>query len=69
MDGNLAYAESDKLNVSKSHFSLTLGKTLHDIKRVRVWDASLKENWPSIRKSVLAKRQAFKPQPHNYIKK
>jgi len=68
MNGNLAYAESKKLNIEKSHFSLTLGKTLHDVKRVRVWDASLKADWAEKKKEVLSKRAEFKAQPHTYKK-
>jgi len=68
MDGNLAYTESDRINVEKSHFSLTLGKTLHDVKRVRVWDAKLKSNWQDTKKEILSKRVDFKAQPHTYKK-
>ena len=68
MDGNLAYANSEKLNVGKGHFSLTFGKTLHDVKRVRVWEAKLKPTWNEKKQEVLSGRVPFKAQPHNYKK-
>jgi hypothetical protein len=68
MDGNIAYAKSDKINVDKKLFSLTLGKTRHDIKHVRVWNASLKKNWSANKEKILSKRKPFKAQTHTYTK-
>jgi hypothetical protein len=68
MGDNLAYANSEKINVPKLQFSLTLGVTLHDIKRVRVWEASLKDDWAENKEKVLAKRKPYKAQPHAYKK-
>jgi hypothetical protein len=68
MDGNLAYSESQTSNVEKILISLTLGKTLHDIKSVKVWEATLKRDWQKNKGKILNKRQDFKIQKHHYIK-
>ncbi|MEK6237572.1 MAG: hypothetical protein N2C14_22935, partial [Planctomycetales bacterium] len=68
MAGNLAYARSEKINVPKTQFSLTLGKTIHAVKRVRVWEASLKSDWPKNKAGVLAKRRPFQSRTHAYKK-
>ena len=66
MEGNLAYAQSEKLNVEKKSFSLSFGSGVHDVKSVRVWEASLKKDWLKNKSKVLIKREEFTPQKHNY---
>jgi hypothetical protein len=68
MDGNLAYAESEKINVDKTLFNLTLGKTIHDVKSVKAWEATLKDDWYKKKTNILKRRQDFNPQPHKYSK-
>ena len=56
MGDHAAYAQSKELRASKNLVSLTTGKTWHEVKRIRVWKASLNPEWPDLKESVLKKR-------------
>ena len=70
MGTHVAYAKLKKLNVDKTKVALTLGKTWHEVKRVRVWEAEARTNpvWAKQKAKVLGKRKEFKAQPHDYKK-
>jgi hypothetical protein len=68
MGEHIAYAKLSELAVDKTTISITLGKTWHEIKRVRVWAAEPSPTWSAAKSKVLAKRQPFTPQKHSYTK-
>jgi len=59
MGDHVAYAKSDELSASKNLVSLTLGKTWHEVKRVRIWKAEPNPNWKKVRAHVLKARTKF----------
>ena len=65
---HVAYAKFNELRGDKTKVALTLGKTWHEVKRVRVWHAKRIDSWPTLRKQILSKRKPFEPQTHNYQK-
>ena len=57
MGDHVAYAQNKELRASKNLVSLTTGKTWHEVKRIRIWKASLNPEWPDLKESVLKKRK------------
>ena len=66
MDNHIAYAQAESISLPKNLVSLTMGSTWHEIKRVRIWEASANPDWKKQKTQVLKSRQAFSPQIHNY---
>lgn len=66
MGNHIAYAQAKQIEMPKNLVSLTMGTTWHEIKRVRVWEASANPSWSSRKGRILASRREFQPQTHNY---
>jgi hypothetical protein len=68
MGNHVAYAKAAQFRMPKNLLSVTLGKTWHEIKRVRIWQAQPHPDWGTDKAAILAARKRFKPIPHNYQK-
>ena len=60
MGDHVAYAKSAEIRAPKNLVSLTLGKTWHEVKRVRIWQAESNPAWKKQRAVVLESRIDFK---------
>ncbi len=52
----------------KDLVSLTLGKTWHEIKRVRIWHAEPNAEWTTKKYDIVMSRKPFSPIVHTYKK-
>lgn len=68
MGDHLAYAKAEQIRIPKNLLSLTLGKTWHEIKRVRIWHAKPHPDWPTKKATLLKARHTFAPMVHAYKK-
>lgn len=68
MGDHIAYANAPQLASPKNTMSLTMGKTWHEIKRVRIWRARANPEWSEKKKAILSKRVPFEAGPHIYVK-
>ena len=59
MGNHVAYAKAAEIKVPKNLVSLTFGKTWHEVKRVRIWEAKPNPNWPEQRATALKTRKQF----------
>ena len=66
MGHHVAYAKAAQIGMPKNLVSLTLGTTWHEIKRVRIWQATANASWPSRKKKCLESRTDFTPRIHDY---
>jgi len=66
MGHHVAYAKAAQIGMPKNLVSLTLGTTWHEIKRVRIWQATANSSWPSRKKKSLESRKEFTPHIHDY---
>jgi hypothetical protein len=66
MGPHVAYAKFDELKGQKTKVSLTLGKTWHEVKRVRVWEATANPKWSVNKEKTLSTRRQFSAMPHQY---
>lgn len=66
MGDHIAYAKADQIKMPKNLVSLTMGTTWHEIKRVRIWEASKNPSWPSHKQQHLKTRNSFVPRVHNH---
>jgi len=62
MGDHVAYARSDEIGASKNLISLTLGKTWHEVKRVRIWKALPNPDWKKNKATLLKTRVEFVPE-------
>ena len=62
MGDHVAYAKSDEIRSAKNLVSLTMGKTWHEVKRVRIWKAEPNSDWARIKAELLRKRVNFTPE-------
>ena len=68
MGDHLAYCQLDELKVDKTTISITLGKTWHELRSVRVWEALPNPKWSEVNAETLSQRKPFKPMKHAYQK-
>ena len=66
MGHHVAYAKATQIGMPKNLVSLTLGTTWHEIKRVRIWQATSNSSWLSRKKKSLESRTEFTPHIHDY---
>ncbi|GAB5559738.1 MAG: hypothetical protein SynsKO_13850 [Synoicihabitans sp.] len=66
MGDHVAYAQSPEITRPKNLVSLTFGTTWHEVKRVRIWEATAHPEWAANKADALASRQPFAPTPHDY---
>ena len=66
MGNHLAYAKANPIREPKNLVSLTMGKTWHEVRRVRIWKAKPNPEWNMLKANTLAGRRPFEPQTHNY---
>ncbi|MAG92400.1 MAG: hypothetical protein CMJ48_01430 [Planctomycetaceae bacterium] len=55
-DDHIAYGKYDELDTDKTSLSLTLGKSPHDLKRLRIWQALPNPDWNANKQKLLAQR-------------
>ncbi|MBC8326173.1 MAG: hypothetical protein H8E27_11180 [Verrucomicrobia subdivision 3 bacterium] len=65
---HVAYAQAEQIRLPKNLVSLTTGATWHEIKRVRIWEATPNPNWPAKKAATLQVRNPFTPGVHRYVK-
>jgi hypothetical protein len=68
MDNHVAYAKAERIRMSKNLVSLTMGTTWHEIKRVRIWQATANPEWVAKKADALKSRKPFDPVVHDYGK-
>ena len=68
MGNHIAYAKAEQIRMPKNLVSLTLGTTWHEIRRVRIWQATPNPQWPQIKAKLLSPREPFAPVVHDYRK-
>ncbi len=66
MGSHVAWAKADEMRSPKNQVTLTLGKTWHEVKRVRIWEATLDPEWPNRKSAAINSRNNFAPVPHSY---
>lgn len=66
MGRHVAYARAKQIEMPKNLVSLTMGTTWHEIKRVRIWNATANPAWPAHKDKTLESRIEFKPHIHDY---
>ena len=59
MGDHVAYARSAEIRAAKNLVSLTLGKTWHEVKRVRIWKAAPNPDWKKNKRRILKTRVEF----------
>lgn len=69
MGDHVAYAKAEQIRMPRNLVSLTLGKTWHEIKRVRIWHAEQHPDWAMAKKDTLKSRQPFTAVVHSDKKK
>lgn len=62
MGDHVAYAKSHEIRSAKNLVSLTMGKTWHEVKRVRIWKANPNPEWVGNKAAVLKTRVDFRPE-------
>ena len=68
LSGHVAYAQAEQIQLPKNLVSLTTGATWHEIRRVRIWQATPNPNWPRVKTATLQNRKPFTPSVHRYVK-
>lgn len=68
MGEHVAYAKAEQIRQPKNLVSLTLGKTWHEIREVRIWKATPNPDWEMSKVEILSHRLPFTPMPHQYGK-
>ena len=68
MGSHVTYAQAEQIGIPKNQVSLTLGTTWHEIKRVRIWEATRNPHWKARKAEFLSSRQPFTPMVHDYRK-
>jgi len=66
MDDHVAYSKFSELSGPKTKVALTLGTTWHEIRHVRIWNASARSTWGQDKDRILSARQKFSASPHQY---
>jgi hypothetical protein len=68
MGDHVAYARAAPIQTPKNLVSLTLGKTWHEVRRVRIWRAEARplRSWEEQKSKILSSRQPFAAKPHDY---
>jgi len=68
LGGNFGYAQAEHIRMPKNLVSIQTGGTWYEIKRVRIWEATLNSGWSERKASILSNRNPFTPHVHDYVK-
>lgn len=68
MGDHIAYSKANPIREPKNLVSLTLGKTWHEVRQVRIWKAEPNPEWEALKAKTVAPRRPFEPKPHQYKK-
>jgi len=66
MGDHVAYSKFSELSGPKTKVALTLGTTWHEIRRVRIWNASARSAWGQDKDRILSARRKFSAGSHQY---
>ncbi|MEK9985794.1 MAG: hypothetical protein VW879_13735, partial [Opitutae bacterium] len=67
LGGKFGYAQSEQIRMPKNLVSIQTGGTWYEIKRVRIWEATLNPGWSKRKASILENRNPFTPHVHHYV--